>query len=195
MITLLPWVAAAFAGTAVDELEYNRLLGPSDDAVEARVEPSSAPQKGADTPLAIRPVGPRLDAIAAWWPLAGLLAMGGGAVLLRRKVRPAMSQPVRVIGSAALGTQGALSVVEVQDADGAWKRLLVGAGGGSPRLVSDLGTVTDFGVALDRAGDANEPSEVVPIQPRLEERTALVNRVLSERTQKKRGKSTFSTVA
>ena len=151
MITLLPWMCAAFGSVTADSIEYNRLLGSSDAVEMTRVEPKSAPESGVDASLAERPVGPSFDVVGTLWPAGALLALAGIGVFVRRKVQPQRTQPVRVVSSTALGSQGTLSVVEVQAADGSWQRLLVGSGGGSPSLVSRLGR-TDFSGSPPRRG-------------------------------------------
>jgi hypothetical protein len=79
-------------------------------------------------------------AIPNWiWPAAigavGLLA----ASRLRQPTRLTAAPTVQVVTRQAIGDKAALVVVEVTDADGDRRRLLVGTGAGAPSLVADLG--------------------------------------------------------
>lgn len=78
--------------------------------------------------------------------LAGPLALAGVAMFLAWRLRAsgagsAVGKPLQVISRHPLGDRAALVLVEVVDADGERRRLLVGTGGGAPSLVADLGLV------------------------------------------------------
>jgi hypothetical protein len=90
--------------------------------------------------------------VPAWvWP-AGLGALGlVGAAGLRRQVRLSESPAVQVVSRQSLGDKNALLVVEVTDAGGERRRLLLGTGGGAPALVADLGEVPSPEIELPSA--------------------------------------------
>lgn len=80
------------------------------------------------------------EAAWPWWSIPlGLLAIGV-LLILRGRV---MSQKVpveaiHVISRQPMGKDGALALVEIHDGDSRKRRLLVGLGGGAPRLVADV---------------------------------------------------------
>ena len=79
------------------------------------------------------------------WGLLGAAALGavGLVGLWRLRVRPpgpGIGRPLEILGRYPLGDRSALVLVEVLDADGERRRLLVGTGQGAPVLVSDLGS-------------------------------------------------------
>jgi len=80
---------------------------------------------------------------ASPWRLAGpalLLLTGAGATwMMKRRVESAGGLPITVLSRQALGDRSSLVLVEVVDADGEKRRLLLGTGGGPPSLVADLG--------------------------------------------------------
>lgn len=117
----LAWAEAPAAPGATDTT-YTRLFGGAGAAAPAE---TAAP------------------APSAWGlagPLALLAAAGFGAWKLKRSV-PALAgaRPIDVVGRQPLGDRGALVLVDVIDAEGERRRLLVGTGGGPPTLVADLG--------------------------------------------------------
>jgi hypothetical protein len=79
--------------------------------------------------------------------------------LLERRRKAVAPTALRVVSTTSLGRDGSLSVVEVKDADGALRRLLVGHGGGAPRLVADLDQGADFDARLGEAEVAPRPAE------------------------------------
>lgn len=107
-----------------ESVTYDRLFGPEADAPQAADAPPPAPE------------------LPVWaWP-AALLAVGG-AFALRWKVgrATAPAAPIRVLSRQPLGDRSALVLIDVEDADGERRRLLVGTGPGAPSLVADLGAV------------------------------------------------------
>ncbi len=72
------------------------------------------------------------------WPV-GLLAIGV-LFMIRSKVQnPKLPvEAIRVVSRQTIGKDGALALIEVHDGDSRKRRLLVGLGGGSPRLVADV---------------------------------------------------------
>jgi hypothetical protein len=78
--------------------------------------------------------------IPSWLWVVGILG-GGALLLLRSRSMRALRGPdaISVVSRTQLGKDGNLAVVEVIEADGERRRLLVGFGSGAPRLVADLG--------------------------------------------------------
>ena len=124
-LLLAPLVAVASGGA--EDPTYDRLFGEMNAQGEvASVEPTSP-----WTPI-------RLVAPAVLGGM-GLLALWQ---LRRRKATPTVSGSplISVLSRQPMGDRGALVLIEVEEQEGGRRRLLVGTGGGSPTLVSDLGT-------------------------------------------------------
>ncbi len=131
MIPLLLLVAQANAGP-LPEAASN----PRDGAVYARLfGDEDAPELAAAAPAPTPSASP--------WRLAGpalLLFAGAGATwMLKRRVEIAGGLPITILSRQALGDRSSLVLIEVVDADGERRRLLLGTGGGPPSLVADLG--------------------------------------------------------
>lgn len=81
-----------------------------------------------------------------WWLPASLLGAAGLFLFTRREggLRQLglgnTATPMRVLSRTALGQNTGLALVELDDGAGATRRVLVGFGGGSPNLVTELGT-------------------------------------------------------
>lgn len=115
---LLGLIAVAAAETPA-ELE-SRLLGDAPVVAPASVAPSSSPRAG------LLGLG------------FGLGALGLGVWLWKRETTGgASSSSVRVVGRQSL-PGGAVVLLDVDGLDGTVHRLLVGAGGGSPRVLADV---------------------------------------------------------
>ena len=109
------------------------------------------------------------------WKMVGALAMAmaglWGAWHLRSSVsREASGKPLQVLCRHPLGDRTALVLLEVIDADGERRRLLIGTGAGAPTLVADLGQVPDL----------VEPVAELPVA-RAQPGATLVEEVLAER--------------
>jgi hypothetical protein len=107
---------------------YERLFGAADAAPAA----AAAPVRPAEGPSP--------------WGLAGPAALAAVALaaawkLKRAPVPKGAGRPLDVVWREALGDRGALVLIDVLDADGERRRLLVGTGGGPPALVADLGAM------------------------------------------------------
>ena len=79
---------------------------------------------------------------AAWpwwsWPV-GLFALGALLIVRSRVNKQELpNEAIRVVSRQPLGKDGALALIELNDGDARTRRLLVGLGGGSPRLVADV---------------------------------------------------------
>ncbi|MFM2247115.1 MAG: hypothetical protein RL071_3189, partial [Pseudomonadota bacterium] len=137
--------AAAAPAPARDPLE-ERLLGadpaPAEEGAPPRVAPSPLPTPAWAVALAV-----------------GLIFAFAIGKLLERRRKAVAPTALRVVSTTSLGRDGSLSVVEVKDADGALRRLLVGHGGGAPRLVADLDQGADFDARLGEAEAAPRPAE------------------------------------
>ena len=116
--------------TPGERVLYDRLLG-------ADLGVGSVPGEGTGPALGLEVQPP---AVPTWLWGVGILG-GFGLLLLRSRTIKALSgpKPISVLTRTALGKDGSLAVVEVAEADGEKRRLLVGFGGGAPRLVADLG--------------------------------------------------------
>lgn len=138
-----PSAPAAGAGPAppreAEDETYDRLFG-AEPAGEAGENGEAAPK-----PAPKPPSLPFESPVWVWAVIVGLgLAWVAGKVWERRRVVVAPAS-LRVISSTPLGRDGHISVVEVKDADGALRRMLVGHGGGAPRLIAELDGLREFG--------------------------------------------------
>lgn len=126
-LALLLAPLVAFASGGVEDPTYDRLFGQVEPQAEVpEVEPASP-----WTP--IRLVAPAL--------LGGLGLMALWQVKRRRAPQTISGSPLlSILSRLPLGDRGSLVLVEVEEPEGGRRRLLVGTGGGSPTLVSDLGT-------------------------------------------------------
>jgi flagellar biogenesis protein FliO len=119
--------ASAEEASKTDRKEFDRLLGQ----VAAPKALSTAEQKTVDSVANV--------ALPWWsWPL-GLLAFG--VLLIARSKANKQQVPleaIHVVSRQPMGKDGSLALIEVQDGDSRPRRLLVGLGGGSPRLVADI---------------------------------------------------------
>ena len=179
---------AESTGDATLEALNRKLLGDKPDIADAppsrRMEEMDLPE----TPGWIWPVGLTLLAL-----LVGLRWQ-----LNRGSEAPSRLQ---VVQRVMLGRDGNLAVVEVGE-EGDRRRLLVGYGGGAPRLVAELdvpdaaGSTPPTGAdpsarrwqralrrALPATGQSSEPSESLQkaSEARLRPRTSLIAEVLAER--------------
>ena len=126
MMLLLLLALGGAAAEPLPDAETQRLLGPP---------PEAAP--GSPSVAAPAPTG----SLGLGWPLAGL-AIGGALVYVARSRALSPLTPaaeVRVIGRAVLTKDSTVSLLEVRDAEGRWRRLLVGSGGQGPQLLTGLG--------------------------------------------------------
>ena len=73
------------------------------------------------------------------WPL-GLLGVAGvaGLVMRQRQLGSGVPSDILVLSRTAVSRSASLAVIEVTAADNTIRRLLVGVGGGAPRIVADL---------------------------------------------------------
>jgi hypothetical protein len=121
--------ADPLAATPGEKALYDRLLGGGEPT-------ETAPATGAP------PAGLGIDApsVPGWLWVVGILG-GAGLLFLRSRSLKALRGPdaIEVLSRSQLGKDGSLAVVEVAEADGEKRRLLVGFGSGAPRLVADLG--------------------------------------------------------
>ena len=112
--------------TAEDKAEFQRLFGSA--------KPQGANK--ADQKVA------KQTAEMAWpwwvWPV-GLLAIGV-LLIVRGRINGAKVpvEAIKVVSRQAMGKEGTLALIEVHDGDSRKRRLLVGLGGGAPRLVADV---------------------------------------------------------
>jgi hypothetical protein len=118
--------ATAVLARVGEQAEFSRLFGetkqPSptkhDEAIVAQAKASAWP----------------------WWswPI-GLLAIGVLLIIRSRVGKQEFPmEAIRVVSRQPLGKDGALALIELNDGDSRTRRLLVGLGGGSPRLVADV---------------------------------------------------------
>jgi hypothetical protein len=105
-----------------------------------------------------------LPALPWWFPVALLGSLG--LFLYTRKqggLRPlglgGAVAPMRVLSRTALGQNTGLALVELDDGDGGTRRVLVGFGGGSPNLVTELGA--QRALELEEPAPAPVPAPVV----------------------------------
>ncbi len=153
------------------EPTYQRLF-----AADASAMTTAAPEPGA------------LPTSGWAWP--ALLSAAGlvGAWQLRKRVTTAPEAEMRVVQRHALGDKSALVLVEVQDASGATRRLLLGSSGAGLSLLNDLGEVSarrlpaQFGdVALPSEDDEMEADNGLAPANRVDEFQRMLSEVLVER--------------
>jgi hypothetical protein len=136
------WLALALA-EPLSAADHQRLLGP---------EPGS-PAAAAPAPT------PELP----WWPVPiALAAAGAWAWLKQRGGRLTLTgdSEMRVVSKSPLGQQHGLCLIEVRDAEGGWRRLLVAHGPQGPQLLTGLGRRGDFAPALDAASVDDLPEAI-----------------------------------
>lgn len=129
-------VEAAATPVEFPELEARLLGGPAATAgAQGSVSPVHTPQ----------PVG-----LAPWLWIVGGLVVAGVGYALRRRITSKIALPVsglQVVERVVLQGSNGLTVVDVSDASGDVRRLLIGTGTASPVLVADLGAVAQENVA------------------------------------------------
>ncbi|MCA9489852.1 MAG: hypothetical protein KC621_08010 [Myxococcales bacterium] len=125
MFPLLLGLATALAA----DPETERLLGP-----DPTPTPLVAPRMASASNPAVELVG--------LWPI-GVTIAGAAVLWIMSRVRRLDPGPdlvhVDVVGRAGVGGNAALQVVDVQDAKGNIRRLLLATGTGAPTLIADLG--------------------------------------------------------
>ena len=101
---------------------------------------------------------------APWWlwPM-GLLGVAGVAgMMMRSRTTNGVPDHISVLSRATLSRNTSLAMIEVSDSDGQTRRMLIGVGGGAPRLVADLSATsseqTQFS-ARDLSGYVEAPRE------------------------------------
>jgi len=113
-------------------------MGPAEDVEFQRLFGKTAP---APLPKADQKLVDSASQLAwPWWswPL-GLLAIGVLLIIRSRVQNPQIPvEAIRVVSRQTVGKDGTLALIEVHDGDSRKRRLLVGLGGGSPRLVADV---------------------------------------------------------
>lgn len=175
--------AVAPAQTADPDPVFERLLG---SGAPDPLPPAASP--AASEPLDIAPP----------WLWGVLIVAAAGLLWLRGRVTavPGGAPSLRVVGRTLLGREGNLAVVEVADGDRT-RRMLIGYGGGAPRLVAELADgageedaapapAGGFATALRRSlGREAPPDAPVPegaATPELRSRDDLIAEVLAERS-------------
>ena len=141
------------------------------------------------------------------WPLGMIGAIGAAGLVYRSRRTDGVSDEIVVLSRTGLSRTASLAMIEVVSTDGRTRRMLIGVGGGAPRLVADLSDPTPVQAALETpavggsvswfvgaeaADDELEPEEVAPeptptltrVPPRRNRRSdreSLVAEVLAER--------------
>ena len=136
------------AESPADNQLYDRLLG-GPDSVESEPEAAVVTETKAN--------------VWPWWVWpVGMLTIGV-LFLMRGKAREKFlpAQAIRIVSRSTLGKDGTLAVIEVADGDHRTRRLLVGFGGGAPRLVADV-SAWDVAVAAPAPDSAAAPHHTGP---------------------------------
>ena len=99
----------------------------------------------------------------------GLLAAGGVAgMMVRSRKTQGFPGQINVLSRAVLSRNASLAMIEVADSDGETRRMLIGVGGGAPRLVADLSATsssqTQFS-AQELSGYVEAPREPAAARP------------------------------
>ncbi len=125
---------------------------------------------------------------AGGWAWPALLCGGGlvAAWQLRKRTKAGADTGMRVVQRQALGDKSALVLVEVPDAAGGTRRLLLGSSNGSLSLLNDLGLVQAGSPAEEEVlVDNLVPSAPVPLAPAAlapaEDFAKMLDSVLDER--------------
>ena len=123
-----PTAVAPVATDGIDEKkEFQRLFGDDPTAKSGTERDQAIIQQAAG---------------AAWpwwsWPV-GLFALGALLIVRSRVNKQELpTEAIRIVSRQPLGKDGTLALIELNDGDLRTRRLLVGLGGGSPRLVADV---------------------------------------------------------
>lgn len=99
---------------------------------------------------------------ASGWAWPALLSGAGlvAAWQLRKRAGLASTDSMRVIQRQVLGDKTTLVLVEVQDGQGATRRLLVGSANGALNLINDLGVVSVAAAPSASLADIAAPGAV-----------------------------------
>lgn len=141
---ILALLASSALAQELTEADRLRLLGPPPEPTTAPAAPAAGPPPVA-APAAPEAVAPAssFGGLGLGFPLAGLAA-GAGLLWLGRKqqlLTPVQKvEEMRVVGRAQLSRDAMVTLLEVRDAGGQWRRLLVGTGAQGPQLLTGLGT-------------------------------------------------------
>jgi hypothetical protein len=155
---MIALVLLARLAVAEDPPTYERLFG------EEPVTAAEASAAGAD------------GAAPSPWKLVGPAALGVACLLLAWRMRAGAAllgagKQLEILSRHPLGDRNTLILLEVIDADGERRRLLVGTGAGAPSLVADLGQV-----ALNAVSEGGPAGAVAPVVSK-----SIVDEVLAER--------------
>jgi len=173
LLTIAPTALGAEAGpgevregdvtTTTEVVEANEepvVSHPEDEALYGHFfgEPDAVAPAEQDAPV----VQETQDMAIPWWLLPfGMLGVGVLFLMRGRAVKSLLpQQDIRVLSRTQLGKEGSLAVIEVADGDHRKRRLVVGLGGGAPRLVADV-SAWDVAVAAPSMVEADEPRMVV----------------------------------
>lgn len=123
-----PVSGEAVADGAQDSAEFQRLFG---GVSNPETSVSVADQKTISAVSA---------AALPWWSIpVGLLAIGAILIIRGRALKADLPmEAIHVVSRQHMGKDGTLALIEVNDGDQRKRRLLVGLGGGAPRLVADV---------------------------------------------------------
>ncbi len=122
----VPGEPAAPSGPGPGDPLYDRLLG---DGGVASSAPPTAPA------IELQPFS-----VPAWVWIVGIACVSALFLLRSRSLKALRgADAIEVLSRSQVSKDGSLAVVEVTEVDGVRRRLLVGFGGGAPRLVADLG--------------------------------------------------------
>jgi hypothetical protein len=142
MLLSLAWSMAALAQDSI----------PSDSELEERL--LSTP----DAQQVVRAAAP------PWWlwPMGLLGAAGVAGMVIRSRKTDRIPGHITVLSRATLSRAASLAMIEVADSNGQTRRMLIGVGGGAPRLVSDLSGISSTQAqfsARDLSGYAESPRD------------------------------------
>jgi hypothetical protein len=111
------------------------------------------------------------------WPMGMLGIAGVAGMAIRSRKTTRIPGHITVLSRATLSRAASLAMIEVADSNGQTRRMLIGVGGGAPRLVSDLSAnssaPSQFS-ARDLSGYAESPRDAAAT--RLSQRASEQNR-------------------
>lgn len=137
----------------------------SDDPLVALEAPGVVETTGVE----IGASSPEIPWSPTWPILLGLMGVGGLAMTARNRFMPVPASsdgpPWKVLGETTLPGNARVVMLDVRDAGGQWRRLLVSTGGGRAELVTDLGPAMDVADQAISVAERRVPADLEGLLP------------------------------